>query len=517
MKRIKFLLTFVLAAMVLGCSEDENSMANLQDGSNPMDIAALFTITQDNTGRVTIAPYGEGATKFKVYMGHGEEEFEEVPAGGFIEHAYPEGVYQVKVVGSNLNGKTAEYNHTLTVSYVQPENLAITVTPITGNAFGIDVTATADYETYFEVNYGEDPAQVPVQFNETQTVSHTYSGTGTYTVTVTAFSGGAATSVETTTVTIVDPLVLPIDFESTTQNYVFGDFDGAATSRIDNPHATGLNTSAKVARLIKNPGAQTWAGTVIVLDQTIDFATANHFRMKVWSPQAGRPVTLKVENLTNSTISHEAQVNTTVSQQWEVLDFDFSGANLSQQYSKIVLFFNLGTAGSGDTYFFDDISLVPGPGGVGLPLTFENSSLTYTFNNFGGAFGATVANPQQNGINTSATVGRFIKNAGSETWAGIAMPMAAPINFSVNKKIKMKVWSPAAGKVVLMKLENIPNSAVNMETQATTTVAGGWEELTFDFTGISTTNTYQMIVLFFNFNVSGTGETYYFDDLTQSN
>lgn len=519
MKNLKVLLTLFLAvAFAISCSDDDNSLDALQNAPEPSNISALFTITQDNSGLVTILPNGENVTGYNVYFGDGTTEPASVRPGNRTTHVYAEGEYQVRIVGYTVNGKTSEYIHDLTVSFREPENLEMSVTPVTGDSFSINVTASADYEAYFEVIYGEDPAQEPVQFNQGQSVTHTYSSIGTYTVTVTAFSGGAATSTLTQTVTITNPLLLPIDFESPTLNYAFGNFGGAVASVIDNPDATGLNPSAKVGRFTKTAGAEVWAGTAITLDGTIDFASMQNFRVKVWSPQAGIPVLLKVENLTDANINHEVQQVTTVANQWEYLTFNFQGVNQGQSYSKVILFFNFGVNGGGENYYFDDISLFAGDAGVGLPLTFESPTLTYTFNDFGGAFGAKVANPNPSGINISANVGRVIKNSGAEVWAGIAMPMAGPIDFSVDKKIKMKVFSPAAGRPVLMKLESIPNvPAAAIEIQAVTTVANAWEELTFDFTGINNANNYQMIVLFFDFGNVGNGATYYFDDIQQFN
>jgi hypothetical protein len=85
------------------------------------------------------------------------------------------------------------------------------------------------------------------------------------------------------------------------------------------------------------------------------------------------------------------------------------------------------------------------------------------------------------------------------------------------QKIKMKVWSPAAGKVVKLKLEKLSDATINIEKDATTTVANGWEELTFDFAGINNANNYQRVVFFFDFGNAGNGATYYYDDITQSN
>lgn len=515
MKKFKILITFVLAAVMFGCSEDDsNSIESLQNAPAPANIAALFTITQDNTGTVTVLPTGEGVSQFEVNWGDGDEEATMINVGGTAEHIYSEGNFTVTVTGISISGKRTSVTYPVTVSFLAPENVDAIVTPIPGNSMGINVSATAELETFFEVIFGEDPSAEPVQFNQGQTITHVYNTPGTYTVTVTAYSGGAATTVVTETVTVTNPLLLPITFESSTLNYAFGDFGNATTSVADNPDPSGINTSAKVGKQVKNAGAETWAGTVITLDAPIDFSTMNHFKVKVWSPIAGAIVKLKLENLTDGNISHEVDQVTTVANAWETLEYDFSGINTSQSYSKIVLFFNFNVNGTGETYYFDDIQQAAGV--AALPVTFEDDTV-YTITGFEGADGAEVANPHITGINTSATVGQVIKNTGSQAWAGIIMPLPAPIDFSNMQKIKIKVWSPQANIPVLLKFEQAGNPSVSTELTVNTTVANQWEELTYDFTGINNANNYQNFVLIFDMGTAGTGATYYFDDVKLSN
>lgn len=63
----------------------------------------------------------------------------------------------------------------------------------------------------------------------------------------------------------------------------------------------------------------------------------------------------------------------------------------------------------------------------------------------------------------------------------------------------MKVYSPLAGKVFKLKLENLTNSNFNIEVNATNTTANAWEELTFVFNGIVNANNYKRVVVFCNF------------------
>ncbi|AXG74859.1 hypothetical protein DVK85_11725 [Flavobacterium arcticum] len=519
MKKLKLIFSILFIGILAGCSEDENDLSFVNNAPAPQNISALFTISQDNTGLVTIAPNGEGVVGFDVYYGDGTVEPTAVNVGQKTTHTYTEGQYDVTIVGHGVTGNSTEVTLPLTVTFIAPENINVTIVTVLGNPLKINVSATADYETFFDVTYGEDPAQEAVEFNEGQTVNHTYSDIGTYTVTVTAYSGGAATAVYTEEVTINNPLTLPITFEVASLNYTITDFNGNASAVIDNPDVSGFNTSSKVGAM--TPGSGVFTGGFLTLDEPIAFAANEHdIKIKVWSPEAGIPVIIKIEDANDSNIFYEAAIaTTTVANEWEEIVYDFSGASLTESYSRIVIFFNAGNEGNGDTYYFDDIELFNGSDPVELPLTFESPTQDITWNNFGGAIGNKIANPNASGINTTANVGEFVKNAGSETWAGIAIPMDAPIDFSTMQQIKVKVWSPQAGIPVLIKLENMEphDTALDLEVQTTTTVANQWEEITFDFSGINNANNYQQIVLFFNFGVSGTGESYYFDDVQLSN
>lgn len=356
---------------------------------------------------------------------------------------------------------------------------------------------------------------MPLSFNEGQTVSHTYAATGTYTLRVVALSGGAATTQMTRQITIVDPVLLPLTFESPTVNYSFTNFGGGVATVINNPQVGGINSSTKVGRMVKN-APEVWAGSFISLDNAIDFSVNKIFRMKVFSPRVGAKVLLKVENATNGGINFEKEVTITQANAWEDLAFDFSAINTANSYHKVVLIFELGTAGNGSpdfTFLFDDIRLTNVLPGVVLPLNFESSTLTYTFTNFGGANTVVGNNPNAAGINTSAKAGALTKGNGAEVWAGSFIELSDPIDFSTQQTIKMKVWSPQSGITVKFKMENLGNPGINIERDATTTVANGWEELTFNFAGINTANNYQRVVVFFDFGNPGTGATYYFDDI----
>lgn len=171
------------------------------------------------------------------------------------------------------------------------------------------------------------------------------------------------------------------------------------------------------------------------------------------------------------------------------------------------------SGGAANTEYAEEISITDP---LFLPLDFESETLDYTFFNFGGNDGAVVPvveNPAPDAVNSSAMVASYTKPAGSETWAGTNIALDEPIDFSTNRYIKMDVWSPITGADVILKVENKDDSNISAEFRTTTTTSEQWETLTFDLNDIDPEIEYGRIVLFFNMDVPGTGETYYFDNI----
>ncbi len=310
---------------------------------------------------------------------------------------------------------------------------------------------------------------------------------------------------------------LPIDFESTSVTYTFADFDGGVATKIANPNSGGINTSANVARLVKNAG-QTWGGSSMMLAAPIDFSVNKIFKVKVFSPRVGARFLLKVENATNGGINFEREAVSTVANAWEELTFDYSLIPTTNSYQKLVFIFDNGTMGDGSanfTFMFDEIRLIAPTVVVvapSLPIDFESTTVTYGFTNFDGGVGTKIANPNPGGINTSANVGRIVKGAG-QPWAGSYLTLAAPIDFSVNKIFKVKVYSPRVGAKLLLKVEG---TGTPFEREVVGTVANGWEEMTFDYQAVSTTNQYNKLVFIFDLGTVGDGSanfTFLFDDI----
>jgi len=146
---------------------------------------------------------------------------------------------------------------------------------------------------------------------------------------------------------------LPINFEGS--SYETSAFDGASIEIIDNPFKTGINTSSKVVKVVRN-GGQKWAGLTIVT-KPIDFFEDSIFKMKVYSPNVNIPVTVKFESSAGGNTG-EFVVNTTKANQWEELTVNFGDEQPSDVFQHLMIIFNKGTIGDGSansTYYLDDI------------------------------------------------------------------------------------------------------------------------------------------------------------------
>jgi hypothetical protein len=102
-------------------------------------------------------------------------------------------------------------------------------------------------------------------------------------VKVVALSGGAAKTEKVKPVTVTDPFGLPITFESTTIVYFFGTFGGGQQfAKVDNPNASGLNTSAKVGKFTR--GWEWWSGTYSPLNIPLDMSQGKKIKVLVYNP-----------------------------------------------------------------------------------------------------------------------------------------------------------------------------------------------------------------------------------------
>ena len=334
---------------------------------------------------------------------------------------------------------------------------------------------------------------------------------------------------------------LPVTFDDPTVDYSTIDFGGTASNFVTDP----TDPSNSVVETIKGAGSQTWAGTSLASPGSpeVAFASAIPFSsseqtmsVRLWSPVAGVPVMLKIEDQSNPGIFVEATATVAVANVWDTLFFDYSAPsagslNLAATYDKVALFWNFGTSGNDEIFYWDDVEFTgTGGGGPGpvlsqmeLPVTFDDPTVNYSTVDFGGTASLFVADP----TNASNNVVQTTKASGSQTWAGtsLAVPgspevgFASAIPFSATEQtMSVRVWSPVAGIPVMLKVEDQTDGAIFVEATATVAVANVWDTLFFDYSaatnGVLNLNaTYDKVALFWNFGTSGNDEVFYWDDV----
>jgi hypothetical protein len=304
---------------------------------------------------------------------------------------------------------------------------------------------------------------------------------------------------------------LPFDFEGDITTSDFVDFDGGVATVLTNPSATGINTSATVAQIVRDGGA-IFGGSKIILDDNLDFSVNTVLSMKVYTTApVGTIVKFKLESANGFA---EVDMPTTVSGEWETLEFVFAGT--PNNLNEVVFMFDFGNVGDGSetsTFYFDDVEQIAGPPApipATLPIDFEGDVVSSDFLNYAGAFAAVIPNPEVSGINTSNTVCEVVKDGG-QFWAGSKLLLADNLDLSTSWIMSMKVFTSApVGTRIKMELQG-SEGLYNLDYL--TTVSGEWEVATWNFNG--QTLPFNEINLSFDFGNVGDGSatsTFLFDD-----
>lgn len=238
------------------------------------------------------------------------------------------------------------------------------------------------------------------------------------------------------------------------------DFSGAAVA-LENFEGLGsgtivadpTNAANLVARLVKVPAGQPWAGTTVYTDASnksvgaIGFASSKVITMRVYSPGPGKKIMLKVENASDGAVAMEAQATTTATNAWETLSFDFAAPSAgsydaSKTYNKVSIFPDFLVAATADTvYLFDDIvyptAATTGGGGGG-------GTATGLVNLVGGVFASNYTeSPTPWKSVEGGTAGRYVDTsvATQDWWSGLAATDATPsFYFGYGLNSNAKPW-----------------------------------------------------------------------------
>lgn len=482
------------------------------------------------------------ATLLVTACGGGDAEAPPKAGSGTTASGAADTVAPTVTVSDNVSGTTATGDITFTFTFSEDVGISFTADDVvvTGGSKG----------TFLRVGTTQATLVVTPTANTTGTVALSI---GAGAVKDLAGNGNATAVTASRAFNTVAPVIATtlVSFQEATAPTMTG-FGNADGSVVTDP----TDASNKVGKLVKSATAELWAGVTMAMCPsdsiaTIPFSASNKkLSLRVWSPDAGIPVRLKVENAADGSKSVETEATVTTAAGWQTLTFDFAtpatgtaALNLATTYNKASVFFNFGKTGaevgSAKTYYFDDLAFVGssftaacagsgstgGSGASSTTISFDETTAP-VFTGFGGADGTIVADP----TSASNKVARVVKAADAELWAGTTVSnlpsqAVARIGFSsTSKTITVRVWSPDAGIPVRLKVENAADNTKTAETEATTTVAGGWQTLSFNFASVATgtaaldlAQTFNKVSIFFNFGKTGAAaggaKTYYFDDI----
>ncbi len=359
MKNIKLIFGFVLLlAVTISCTIPDgiNQDTSFLSSVASANVSKIFNISTDNSGIVRITPTGEGVTSSQVVFGHGIDKDASaiVKLGSSATHSYPEGSYTVTITYTDIAGNQTTTTYPLVVTYRAPENVVIK----TSGEMKVNVTAL--YAKSFLVYYGDVANEVgtPLELGKTLP-AHTYPAPGStpFVMKVVALSGGAATT--TVNKTLFD---LPIDFETPdVESFITFGSPISLFATVENPNATGLNTSAKVGMFTKGG---TTSGTLSAFNIPINFAYGKKIKVMVYNPNPaniGKNITLLLQGpvIVGQPVNGVAikKMPVTTSGAWEQIVFDFgtiAAIPAGTKFGQLILRFNDTQAGAQEVIYVDD-------------------------------------------------------------------------------------------------------------------------------------------------------------------
>ena len=455
-------------------------------------------------------------------------------------------------------------------------NLDFTIT-VGDDPLSVSVTPSANGAETFKIYF--DSVGDANNFTSTSgdAVSHTYpAASASYIIRVVASNTNGADDVELTkshAVTYEPPRSMA-GFETSGEFFVRVG-DGMSFSITANPNTTG-NSSANAAQVVS--GGQAYEAVILFPRTAIDMSQAGKQTISFDFYQENDTsvqILAKMEGaLTDSSEIVDVEVEkTALGAGWQTLTFDFAserrnsypfgaghpqeqGLSALDSYQKLVIFIGFGTETTG-TFYIDNIA--GGADGVAIPdsdgdtvidtvdacpdaageidnngcpvvaavrsddfegggnITWDSSTTGVNDPGMGVNF-TLFANPNQSGINTSATVGRY-EDTGAQ-YAHMIFNNGNALDLTTNNIVRVKVYVPTpdtahtAPAQLALKLQD-GTSGAPWETQVEIIqpyVYDVWQELVFDFSAQAAATNFTRVLVQFNGENNYEGVVAYIDD-----
>ncbi|MDR7211155.1 hypothetical protein [Flavobacterium piscis] len=530
MKKIHFIISFFVFAILMGCANDSSDI-DLDGISAPENISALTTVTQDNSGKVTFLPKGEGATQYKINFGDGSAQSNYVSPGATITHTYAEGVYKAKIIAMGINGKTTEVDQDVVVSFRAPENLEVVITNDVAVSKKVTVKATADFALFYDVYFGEAGKPDPISVNNGESVSYVYQEAGVYTIRVVSKSAAVQTTEftkEFTAILILNPIAsAPIPpnrpagnvisiygskYANVTETNYFPDWgqggQGSSWTEFD------LNGD-KMLNYIN----LSYQGIALADGTSVDVSGMDYLHMDVWTADLQKIET----SLINVGPTEKPVTKDLVANQWTSIDIPISAfTSQGMTVSEIFQLKLVGTPWAGGSVFVDNIYFYKDGEALNIaaptPTTPAGDVISLFSNAYTNIGISTWRTDWSSAVlEETAVAGNAVKKYSDLNFVGIEP--VAPIDASGMTHFHVDVWSSDFTEFRIKLVDFGPNGAYNggddkeHELKFTTPAKGTWVSLDIplsDFAGLTTRA--HIAQLIYSGNPSGT-HTIYIDNV----
>ncbi|WP_117883783.1 hypothetical protein [Aureibaculum luteum] len=492
MQKIKYTIGLLIFFVSFTGCEEEDNFNYLDEVTAPTNVSAVYDITQDNTGTVTITPNGDGATTYNIYLGDSTTQPILVKQGSSTTHIYPEGSFTIKIEAIGITGLKTEASQDLVVSFKAPENLEVLIENDPAISKQLNVTATADFATMFDVYFGEEGNDDPVTANIGEMASFVYQEPGTYTIKVVA-KGAAIETTEITQEFVVTAILQPL-VAAPTPTKSPEDVISIYSDAYDNPDPInyypdwGQSTSFTQINVdgdnMIQYGGLTYQG-IDFSSVPLDASAMEYLHIDVWTADSDFIAKLSPISTGPNETAYDLNL---IADQWTSFDIPlsfFTDQNPLVDLSEIIQFKFDGIPSGGGTIFVDNLYfykqpvVATAPDVVAPDPTYNASDVTSIFSDSYTSIGISELNPDWGQTTTIATVnvgGNDIWLYESLNYTGIVTDYGNPTNLSGRDFVHFDYFTPDAEKLGL-KLVNTVAGTEDIEF-VETIVKGTWVSVT---------------------------------------
>jgi len=530
MRTLKYILSYSLVLLMAFSCSDDNNLDYLDNVTAPSNISALFQVTQDNTGLVTIIPNSTGAVKYNITLGDSTPEPEVVNQGQSLEHIYAEGTYSVTIEAVGITGLKSQATKELVVSFKAPENLNVVISNDEAVSKQVNVFATADYAISFDVYFGEEGNDTPISANIGEIASYVYQEPGIYTIRVVVKSAAIETTeyVEEFEAT---EILQPIASAPTPPTRIDSDVISLFSSRYNDVAGTnffpdwGQGGQGSGWAMFDLNGDQmlqyinlSYQGIALADGITVDVSNMDYIHLDVWTAGGTSKIETSLINNDNGTVTEKPIMSDLTAGEWTSIDIPISA--YTDQGLAVNNIFQLkfvgnpwaaGTVFIDNIYFWKEPQIATAPDVAAPDPTFDASNVVSIFSNTYTSVGISELNP---GWGQSTTLTN-VSVAGNDMWlyeslnyTGIVTDYGNPTNLSAMNFVHFDYFTPDANKLGL----KLVNTNIGQEDLVflSSIVKGTWVSVTIP---LSNYNMDRSAVSQLLFDTDGGSAKVYIDNL----